>query len=150
MANLNPQIREFQVGARELITIKLYPLSIKDEQEIIALVVGVLKTFSEEENVLTDEEVGIRVMGAINDNLGELLKVCSEPEVLPGSLTNQQLSDLLLLLFEVNFEGSIKNFKSLIEKMSILFPSMRQSPGFVNGMDTLSMESLEKLTGKGD
>lgn len=132
-SKLNPTIKDYQVGSRELRTIKIYPLSIMDQTKMGGIIVEAVKAFAEKANAYSDiatvkdglENAGIitDVMDLITENLGKILGVASdvpaeEIDEVVGSMTNAQLTDIVMGIWETNYEGSIKNVQNLIKRMA--------------------------------
>ena len=118
-ANLNPQITDTMIGITELKKITLYPLSLADEfkmTELIATVVSEVATAQDSE----DGVLLLKIITAVKNNIKELLQYVLVPGTKVDSvlkdITNKQAFEISKIIFEVNFEDTIKNFKDLIEK----------------------------------
>ncbi len=121
---LNPEIKEVEIGVRELRTIKIFPLSAKDQFDLTSRLVDVLSKMSEEfstENV-SNEEALIFIQTIISDNLEIILEYVVDEEQRPtfNELTNNQLYTIAETIFEVNYEGFLKNFQSLFKRAKSL------------------------------
>ncbi len=64
--------------------------------------------------------------------------------------TNLQASEIAKVIYEVNYETSIKNFQSLFEQMRKLFPLERSLPGSAKDTITDLETSLERPLEKED
>jgi len=119
MSNLNPQITDTMVGVRKLKKLTVYPISLADEfkmTELIATVVSEVASAQDGE----DGVLLLKIITAVKNNIKELLQYVLEPgtfvdEIL-HDITNDQVVAIATIIFEVNFEGTIKNFKDLIKK----------------------------------
>ena len=119
MSNLNPQITDTMVGVRKLKKLTVYPISLADEfkmTELIATVVSEVASAQDGE----DGVLLLKIITAVKNNIKELLQYVLEPETLVDEIlhdiTNDQVVAIATIIFEVNFEGTIKNFKDLIKK----------------------------------
>lgn len=124
---LNPQITETDIGVRSLRTITIYPLSMADQIKMTDLITEALKAF-----VLKKDEKDIAfvefMVDLIKENMNRILAMVTDikpDEDLLGEITNLQASEIAKILYEVNYEGTIKNLKDLFEKVSNMFPSER-------------------------
>jgi len=132
-SKLNPQVRQYEVGSRELREITVYPLSISDQNKMGTVIVEAVKVFAEKSKEYEDiasvkdglENAGIitDVMAIITDNLGKILAIASdvpanEIDEVVGSMTNTQLTDIVIGIWELNYEGNIKNVRNLIKRMA--------------------------------
>jgi len=130
VSKLNPQIKTVGVGVRELREVKVYPLSVKDQFEITKEIADSINDIMGGFNFdnMTEAEAVDALAQLISENLTKILKyVCDEDKV-PSveELTNDQLSQFATIIFEVNYEGLIKNFKDLFERGKKLMPKLPQ------------------------
>ncbi len=149
MNNLNPDIKKMMVGTREMVEITIFPLSLKEEDELIKTLSGAIAEFSTmsgetEEN----DQMVILLSKLVQNNLDKIYVLVTDNVIPFTSLTNNQLVELATIVYEVNLEQLLKNGKSLIEKMKLLFPSMGQLPQSVKDTiipsETFSNEDIEK------
>ncbi len=133
-STLNPDIRNIEYGKREIKTIQVYPLSIRDQFKLTGLVTAVVTQIVEtqEENQLNDAAFMRSIMDAIESNISEILVVMAdinkdEAEEILSVMTNTQLVELVEVIWEVNYEPAIKKGKDLFERGRNLFPSKRSS-----------------------
>lgn len=123
MSELNPQIKEISVGTRALRKVTIYPLSMSDQFDMTEVVVEAFQQFSSVDmDSAADMEVVSSMMSLIEDNLEKIIKlVTSEDEDIKFSeLTNDQFSELVVSIFEVNYESSIKKFQTLFGKVKAM------------------------------
>lgn len=125
---LNPQITETDIGVRSLRTITIYPLSMADQIKMSDLITEALKAF-----LLKKDQKDLAfvkfMIDLIKKNIIGILAMVSDvkpdEEDLLGEITNVQASEIAKILYEVNYEGTIKNLKDLFEKVRSMFPSER-------------------------
>jgi hypothetical protein len=144
MGNLNPKIREFEVGARETRTIKIYPLSIADQLKMGDIIVTAITDarvaaakYTEETKGMTGEEIinaRLNQMSAIGDfmrliedNLAKILGVASDVPAeeignVVNDMTNEQLYDIVDHIWTVNYEEVRKNGLNLFQRVRGLTP----------------------------
>ncbi len=126
--SLNPRIKELDLGVEELTTYKIFPLSMADEFKISDIIA---KAMAEIANVEGGGDVVIinKVLAVIKDNLGTIIEMVTKKDNRPkmDDMDNVQFSELAELIFDVNFAGAIKNFRSLVDKVKSLFQSTGQS-----------------------
>ena len=154
MQNLNPQITDVEIGIRNLRKIKLYPLSVGDQMKMTALIASTVSKFlitkeAQDESVMVGFFVTI-----INDNLAKFVSLAigekeketeipfPETEKILEDMTNLQASEIAKVIYEVNYEISVKNFQSLFNQMKELFPLERSLPESVKDTVTDLKESL--------
>jgi len=125
---LNPRIKELDLGVEELTTYKIFPLSMADEFKISDIIA---KAMAEIANVEGGGDVVLinKVLAVIKDNLGTIIEMVTKKDNRPkmDDMDNVQFSELAELIFDVNFAGAIKNFRSLVDKVKSLFQSTGQS-----------------------
>ena len=161
MQNLNPQITDVEIGVRSLRKIKLYPLAVGEQMKMTAMIASTVSKF-----LVTQESKDEALMvgffvSTINDNLAKFLSLAvgekggrkgfpedgevefPETEKILDDTTNLQASEIAKVIYEVNYEKSVKNFQSLFNQIKKLFPLERSLPGSVKDMDTDLEASLE-------
>lgn len=119
---LNPRIKQIELGIEELNTYVLYPLSMADEFRISDIISKAAAKFNFEEDSNDVETVQL-VIGVIKDNIGIILEMITKKDNRPklSELDNVQFTELVDLIFQVNFENSIKNFQSLVARVKTMF-----------------------------
>ena len=118
--SLNPDIKEIQVGIRELRNVYIYPLSISDQLKLTKQVKSVIEDISTnwDFNNMTNEQALDFLNEVITENLSKILEFVTEEQERPSfeELTNNQFVQIVNIVFEVNYEGLIKNFQNLFKK----------------------------------
>lgn len=126
---MNPRIRKVEIGVRELSTISIYPLSIKDQTHMVELFVSIVEKFFGEvrEKQITNSEFFSIIAQLVMDNIPEFLKYVTDDELDLGNFTNYQLSEIAKHIYVDNFEDPGKNVQSLLIGLkATLFPSLGQ------------------------
>lgn len=124
MPSLNPQIVEQSVGIRELREITIYPLSMADQFKLTDTVVQAIHQFGSVNIDISDEEVVAKMIGLIEENIEKILELVLDKEeaVTMDELTNDQFTDICNIIFEVNYEGSVKKLMDLVGKVKAVMP----------------------------
>jgi len=131
---MNPKIRKVEVGVRTLQTVKIYPLSFRDQEELTTIIFDVLAEIFKEEEAVSSEsleqadtpvsnmELIKRVLKAITENMATILEYVTDPDIkidgkdIIGVLSNDQMFEIADIIFEVNYADFLKNFKALATK----------------------------------
>lgn len=119
---LNPQIKKVFIGKRELKEITIYPLSLSDQLNIADMLAEIVTNFvSKRESIETisnTEFMGI-IMQTVKDNIKSLLSLLSDelPSDPLSEITNVQLSQIVRIVYESNYEDALKNVEDLFEKL---------------------------------
>lgn len=147
MVRLNPQIKDVEIGIRNLRSIKIYPLSVSDQLTATNLVTSALQVFMTNKDVKNNDLLFVAFMlEQIRTNASEILKMVLDetesPEAVLKEMSNEQMMVIVRAIYEVNYESLSKNVKSLLEKKKESV-SERQSQQSVKSMDTNSMISSE-------
>jgi len=124
---LNPQIKTIDVGVRHLRSVKVYPLSVSDQFSLTEKLAGSINEIvGTDLRGMSEVDAVKNIQAIINTNLGIILGYVCDEEDSPRmeELTNQQLSEIVNVIFEVNYEGLIKNLKDLFERGRALFPKL--------------------------
>ena len=150
MVRLNPQIKDVEIGIRNLRSIKIYPLSVSDQLTATNLVTSALQVFMTNKDVKNNDLLFVAFMlEQIRTNASEILKMVLDetesPEAVLKEMSNEQMMVIVRAIYEVNYESLSKNVKSLLEKTKKESVSERQSQQSVKSMDTNSMISSENL-----
>lgn len=144
---LNPQIKEVQIGVRELRTISVYPLSVRDQLNAKELVTNTVKTlFEGYENPedVENEEFITKVINAVTLSLDQIVKWVvdqKEGEDILSDMTNEQLYKIGEIVYEVNYSFLSKLVGKLWTKLTppqkqSLSQSTISSPQSVESTDT--------------
>ena len=147
MVRLNPQIKNVEIGIRNLRSIKIYPLSVSDQLTATNLVTSALQVFMTNKDVKNNDLLFVAFMlEQIRTNASEILKMVLDenenPESVLKETSNEQMIVIVKAIYEVNYESLSKNVKSLLEKKKESV-SERQSQQSVKSMDTNSTTSSE-------
>lgn len=128
---INPQIASLEIGTRNLRTIKIYPLSFGDQLEMTDLITDTIQNFLEARGKKLQEdniEFVQFVLNLLRNNLTKIIKLISdEDEKMLKEITNLQVTELVTIIYEMNYEESIKNARSLVEKIQPMFQLTGQS-----------------------
>lgn len=128
---INPQIASLEIGTRNLRTIKIYPLSFGDQLEMTDLITETIQKFLEARGEKLQEdniEFVQFVLNLLRNNLTKVIKLISdEDEKMLKEITNLQVTELVTIIYEMNYEESIKNARSLVEKIQPMFQLTGQS-----------------------
>ena len=159
--NLNPQIRDVDIGIKNLRKIKIYPMSMHDEAKFIKLVEEILNSYftqlGEGEESLSKENLMpliIAIKNVIGNNIQELIAIVTDVEEIDPkeffkNTTNTQMSEIVNHIVRDNFEEPSKNFLSLANDFKSLFQFTRQLPESLSDTDNMiSPTSIEELLEK--
>jgi hypothetical protein len=141
---LNPQVAEVEIGIRNMRKIKVYPLSMADQ---LKLTDTISKALAEQFAVSPNSDMAVIafITKLVQENLGKILSMVTDEDgdSIMTEITNLQAASIAEIVYETNYGVVSKNFKSLLGKLGILFPSGRQLPPSVNDMDTGLTTSTE-------
>lgn len=120
---LNPEIRTVKVGVRQLREVTIYPLSIHDQDELVKLLGNVISDLGQNvdfENA-NDEKALEFLHQLVFSNLEKVLEFVTDEKERPTlkELTNNQFYEIVNAIFEMNYEGLIKNFKDLFGRIGL-------------------------------
>jgi len=152
---LNPKIRKFEYGNKEMFSVDLYPLSIGDQKKALEIVLEVVQEFASPEFVgKSDVEVAPKIVEILNKHIVAILAMIAgvpaeSAQAILDRCTNDQFVLLIDTIWEVNFEDAVKNGMSLFDKIRMMYPSKRQSQfsyGITpnTGLNTSTPEASEK------
>ena len=120
MANANPDIKTIHVGVRELRKVFIYPLSMNDQFQLLEKLSTAIQKIAEGKQLdLKSNIEGVAFMkDVITENLEQILEYVTDLEERPQlkEITNNQLYEIVNIIFSVNFESMIKNFKDLFQR----------------------------------
>ena len=142
---LNPQVMDVEIGIRELRSIKIYPLSMKDQLDLTDLISTALSARFASDEGWQDLEIVAFIVSLLKENLNKILTMVSDEDgdKLLSDISNLQAAAIAEAVYETNYGIVAKNFKSLFGKLSTLFPSGRPLPQSANDTDTDSTTSTE-------
>lgn len=128
---LNPDIRKIVIGIHDPKEVKVYPISLADEQDLLDDFLSVFVSFKDITDNTNDYELIQLIKNKIFENLENiLLSVLPEDYSLDlKEITNTQALALCDIIYEVNFEFLLKKKGvNFLKKMKELFLSMNLSP----------------------
>lgn len=155
--SFNPQVSEVSIGIRNLRTVVIYPLSVAQQLRMRDIIAPFLeKLFGEER---TAASIIPFILEFIESNIGRFLNdvIDVKEEGIEGTeallelITNDQLVEIIQVVYRVNFEKLSKNVKSLFEKITSKGESVsgRQAPSFADlSVDIASSISSQEGTEK--
>ena len=118
--NRNKKIKKVEVGIRELRSVYVYPLSMQDQFDLIDRLAEVIEQFGSgfDKESITNEKALEMMQSLIKDNLMVILEYVTDEDERPSlkELTNDQFYEFAEIVFQVNFEDAIKNFKNLFQR----------------------------------
>jgi hypothetical protein len=142
--NINPQVREVQIGIRTLRTIKIYPLSLGHQFKLSTIITDIFKRVSED-NDKSDARFFSVMVEAVFANFSKVMSYVALDEgdcgKMADEVTNDQITAILTHLYKDNYEGPVKNAMSLFTaaKDAQLKRPLQQS---ANDMDIDSIMSI--------
>lgn len=164
LQDVNPQVKETTIGIRSLRKITIYPLSVADQLEMTDMIteaVGMFFTMDAEGKLEEGPpiEFVVFVFELIKSNIGEIMtKITGEEDsdAILSDTTNDQLSDIIAIVYKENFEGPfgklvdlfqiVENEETKVESiLAKLRPQSVESTG-----DTDLNTSSKKATGKAE
>ena len=151
---INPQIKSVEIGILKLRKIKIYPLSMADQLELTELINKTMKSFFESDRDGEDETLVFVsfIVKTIQENIGTILGFVSPNETpvkIMQEITNQQLSEIVRIVYQDNYEGPVKNVMSLFPTEKIQSVLERQSQRSVKDTITKLKTSTGKASKKG-
>jgi predicted translin family RNA/ssDNA-binding protein len=129
MSELIPSYATLVLGIRNPQERKIYPLSwhdMKRVQEVFFSVITGAVNLSD--SGYTQEQVYQYILGRICDRIGEVLEMVVDGEpVDEKELSLQQVTELAILIYDMNFEGISKNVQSLLQKVDLMKKSVEKA-----------------------
>jgi len=152
---INPQIKSVEIGILKLRKIKIYPLSMADQLELTELINKAIKSFFESSKGGEDKNLVFVsfIVKTIQDNIHKILGFVSpdeKPEAIMKEISNQQLSEIVKIVYQDNYEKPVKNVMSLFPTEKIQSVLERQSQQSVKDTITKLKTSTRKASKKGD
>lgn len=152
---INPQIKSVEVGILNLRKIKIYPLSMSDQLSLTDVINEAMKSFFEADRGGENENLVFVsfIVKTIQDNIDRIFKFIAPgetPSKLMKEITNNQLSEIVRIIYQDNYEEPVKNVMSLFPTEKIQSVLERQSQQSVETMATNLKTSMGKATKKGD
>lgn len=125
---LNPEVKEIKIGIRELRSIKIYPLSFRDQSSASDLISESMQKLLEAQN-RPDIVFVTEILNMITENADRILSLVMDPaekgDDILGELSNQQLLEIAETIYDVNYAHLQKKVRSLfgiVEKVSQSLP----------------------------
>lgn len=157
MTSINPQITTVSVGKRTLCDITIYPLSLADQGKLTKILSGVFQSIMAALSVVGDESEELEelkgtdkitetiesvakqlsnidivetIAGLIQENLEAVLGLVVDPheKITMEELTNEQFYNLVEIIYEVNYEGTSKNFLALMKRAKNMSQEEKKDP----------------------
>jgi hypothetical protein len=120
---LNPQIKELEIGIRNLRNILIYPLSVRDQLKMKEVIKATLDTIFGSSGMEDTEFVGF-IVETITSNLDKLIPLVTDPLIENGvevdilsEMTNKQFSEAISIIYEENFSFLLEKVTSQLEKL---------------------------------
>jgi len=134
---LNPRIPDVTIGIRNPRNIKIYPLSLAAEFQLKDILNDALQAYmgrDAKRKLENDSEFINAMIDLVKKSLVEILKLVADDisDDILNEITNDQATEIANVLFEQNFEQSVKNVKGLLEKIANLSASKRPLPQSAN------------------
>lgn len=122
---INPQVTDTEIGVRVLRKIKVYPISMGHQLKLTDLISEAMQAFfsmQEEGSEELNPEFVAFAVNLLKENIDRVIKMVTDedPEKLKDDITNDQLSDLIGIVYTNNFEGPLKKVKNLFQRDEIL------------------------------
>jgi hypothetical protein len=159
-SRLNPDIKEAQVGVRQLRKIKIYPLSAADQFKFTDLFSDAIRKLVNASEEYTDVDFVAEGLKIIRDNIGVLLDFVVDPKDLKNGtsileeLTNNQIVKIAEIIYKVNYEDVQKKVTGLLGKLKEMkeeLPLRRLSPLSSDTIpNTTSLTPSEEASEMGD
>jgi hypothetical protein len=135
--SLLPEVRQVQVGIREVRTENMYPLSLNDQFELADQITEVLSyimdlessgALKEADETDKDQTMGIiqSLLSSLHKSIPFILEKCFD-DVTMSDVTNNQMIDIAYNLFDVNYKDLSKNLKDLFKKKAVKMDQATQA-----------------------
>lgn len=152
---INPQIKSVEIGILKLRKIKIYPLAMADQLSLTDIINEAMKSFFESDRGGENENLVFVsfIVKTIQDNIDRIFKFIAPdetPSKLMKEITNQQLSEIVRIVYQDNYEEPVKNVMSLFPTEKIQSVLERQSQQSVKDTITNLKTSTRKASKKGD
>ena len=141
---INPQVKDIIIGVKKLRSIRVYPLSVKDQMSVADIVVKSIAEFfgTGGEEKKSEVQFAAFLSELIQANLLKILEfVIDKEEVgenILSELTNEQMIEIGNVVYDVNFGTLPKKVHNLLEKIKSEFNLRRSS--VIPSTDTLSSD----------
>lgn len=151
---INPRIKNVEIGILNLRKIKIYPLSMHDQLSLTDLINEAMRSFFESDKDGENENLIFVsfIVKTIQDNIKKILKFVApdeKPETVMKEIDNYQLSEIVRIVYQDNYEEPVKNVMSLFPTEKIQSVLERQSQRSVKDTITKLKTSTGKASKKG-
>ncbi len=166
MSKMNPQITTVEIGIRKVEIITMYPLSIADQFSMSELITEALQAFFNKKDSTSDDEQEVVdlpeqmkdiefvsfCIDLIQTNLVKILTLVTDHTTtvkaskLLDKITNDQMATIATIIYQMNYENSLKNAVGLFQKVMSNLPGKTQTPSSKRPLpqslnDTLNTDS---------
>ena len=118
MSSLVVETRKMIIGIKQPKEIEIFPLSFGQQKKFADQIGKALVTFSETaEDGLSFVDMVKMILQLIEENVTDIFTMVTEEELDLDKVTNTQLADFCNIVYEMNFEESLKKVNSLVEKV---------------------------------
>ena len=135
---LNPQIRETEIGVRNLRTKKVYPLSMADQLKMTDLITEALNAFfqkGDQDDIVFITFLIELIKSNLERMLGMIMDIKKDKDIL-SEITNFQVSEIAKIVYEENYASVAKNMEGLFKNVKNLLALERLSQTSANDIDT--------------
>jgi hypothetical protein len=120
--NINPQVKKVYIGRKVLRKLEVLPMSVGDQLKFGEALKSIMKrVFAIPPEQMRDAQVVQLFLDLIGENIQPLLKMVvdpmEDPETILGDLTNTQLEELAMIVYQENFESLAKKLGGLKEQL---------------------------------
>lgn len=119
-STLVSDIRKVTIGIKEPRDITVYPLSLQDQLDLLDKISEYVNSFGEgiDFNAVANDQAIYFLRNLLIENLTLILSYITTEKDRPdlSELTNNQFYTLVETVYEVNFEGVLKNSKDLFQR----------------------------------
>jgi hypothetical protein len=153
---INPKVKSVTIGIKTLRDIKIYPLSVRDQLNISDIIVNGIKDFYADGMIKSEAAVASWLIDLIQNNVSKIIEFVTDKEEIGDSdifaeLTNEQLVELVDIIYEANFGAVSKKVKDLLNKIKEQFLSRRSSAKLSEDTHSTDLKtSSGNLSEKGD
>jgi uncharacterized protein with ATP-grasp and redox domains len=128
MPNLNPTIREVEIGIRELRKLEILPLSIKSQLDTTTILVELVDIIINQG--VSSAENANKLLELVTSNIFKILSIATEneePYKLIEEITNKQAIEIAEIIYSENYEDVLKKVKSLTQTVQTINQEMGPS-----------------------
>jgi hypothetical protein len=140
LLQLNPDVRTLKIGKKDLEEKEILPLSFTDQRKLLQTIVSVIAELVPTWETATQTVVISEMRKVIEDNIELIVGMIydGDKEEFMSKMTNDQLVDLIDIVWEVNYQFPLDKGTMTIQKImkSLKKPSSKPSPQSVSPTDT--------------